>query len=89
MRGSGAAAETNTYFRGTEHMHAIMAVAPRDINFKHKLITHKIKVAPHMSAQSADVRAIKTHRVPANTAHALHDTVESYIYTCFKYFRWS
>ena len=77
LRGSGAAAETKTYFRGTEHMYAIMAVTPRDINFKHKLITYKIKVAPHVCMQSVDLRKIKTHHLAANTAHALHDTVES------------
>ncbi len=66
-----------------------MAVKPRDINFKHKLITHKIKVAPHMRVQSTDVRRIETHHLATNTAHGLHDTVESYIHTCFKYFRGS
>ena len=70
-------------------MYAIMAVTPRDINFKHKLITHKIKVAPHVRVQSVDLSKIKTHHLTANTTHALHDTVESYIHMCFKYFRWS
>ena len=70
-------------------MYAIMAVTPRDINFKHKLITHKIKVAPHVCVQSVDSRKIRTHHLAANTAHALHDTVESCIHMCFKYFRWS
>ncbi len=66
-----------------------MAVTPRNINFKHKLITHKIKMAPHMCAQSADVRVIKTHHLATNTTHAIHDTVKSHILMCFKYFRGS
>ena len=58
-------------------MYAIMAVAPRNIIFKHKLITHKIKVAPRVCVQSVDSRKIKTHYLAANTAHTLPDTVES------------
>ena len=58
-------------------MYAIMAVTPRDITFTHKLITHKIRVAPHMCVQSVDLRKIKTHHLAANIANALHDTVES------------
>ena len=42
-----------------------------------------------MCVQSVDSHKIKTHHLAANTAHALHDTVESYIPMCFKYFRWS
>ena len=70
-------------------MYAIMVVTPRDINFKHKIITHKIKVAPHMCTQSTDVRVIKTHHLATNIVHALHDTVKSHIHMYFKYFRWS
>ncbi len=33
MRGSGAAAEIQTYFRDSEHMKAIMAVTPCNINY--------------------------------------------------------
>ena len=70
-------------------MSALMAITPRNISFQHKLITHKIKVDPHICAESADVREIKTHHLATNTAHALHDTVKSHIHMCFKYFRGS
>ena len=66
-----------------------MAVTPRNINFKHKLITHKIKVDPRMCAQSVVVRKSKTRHLTASTSRVLHDIVKSYIHMCFKYFRWS
>ena len=66
-----------------------MAVTPRNFNFKHKLITHKIKVDPRMCAQSVVVRKMKTRHLTASTSRVLHDIVKSYIHMCFKYFRWS
>ncbi len=52
-----------------------MAVTPRDISFKHKLIPHKNKVAPHVCAQSADAR--KSKHTTSRLTPRMHSTTLS------------